>query len=84
MLIVLAGSGWSCRQVGGHLGVGIHETGPQFGLLRLFFRSILLQEFKGNIETRQLSFDIVDAFLAAPFEGGRHAPRVEMIRALEG
>ncbi|WP_340644194.1 ribose 5-phosphate isomerase B [Phenylobacterium sp.] len=31
-----------------------------------------------------LALDIVDAFLAAPFEGGRHATRVEMIRALEG
>lgn len=30
-----------------------------------------------------LALDIVDAFLAAPFDGGRHAPRVEMIRALE-
>ena len=30
-----------------------------------------------------LALDIVDAFLAAEFEGGRHAPRVEMIRALE-
>lgn len=31
-----------------------------------------------------LALDIVDAFLAAPFDGGRHAPRVEMINALEG
>jgi len=31
-----------------------------------------------------LALDIVDAFLAAEFEGGRHAPRVEMIKALEG
>ena len=31
-----------------------------------------------------LALDIVDAFLAAPFDGGRHAPRVEMIEALEG
>ena len=30
-----------------------------------------------------LALDIVDAFLAAPFDGGRHVPRVEMIRALE-
>jgi len=30
-----------------------------------------------------LALDIVDAFLAAEFEGGRHAPRVEMIKALE-
>jgi ribose 5-phosphate isomerase B len=30
-----------------------------------------------------LALDIVDAFLAAPFDGGRHAPRVEMIGALE-
>lgn len=30
-----------------------------------------------------LALDIVDAFLSAPFDGGRHAPRVEMIRALE-
>lgn len=31
-----------------------------------------------------LALAIVDAFLAAPFDGGRHAPRVEMIQALEG
>ncbi|MBR0751806.1 ribose 5-phosphate isomerase B [Bradyrhizobium jicamae] len=31
-----------------------------------------------------LALDIVDAFLTAEFEGGRHAMRVEMIRALEG
>jgi len=31
-----------------------------------------------------LALDIVDAFLTAPFDGGRHAPRVEMIKALEG
>lgn len=30
-----------------------------------------------------LALDIVDAFLAASFEGGRHATRVEMIDALE-
>ena len=30
-----------------------------------------------------LALDIVDAFLAAQFEGGRHAMRVEMIAALE-
>lgn len=31
-----------------------------------------------------LALDIVDAFLGAAFEGGRHATRVDMIRALEG
>lgn len=31
-----------------------------------------------------LALDIVDAFLDARFEGGRHATRVDMIRALEG
>lgn len=30
-----------------------------------------------------LALDIVDAFLGATFEGGRHATRVEMIDALE-
>jgi ribose 5-phosphate isomerase B len=30
------------------------------------------------------TLDIVDAFLTAQFEGGRHATRVEMIEALEG
>jgi len=30
-----------------------------------------------------LALDIVGAFLTAQFEGGRHATRVEMIRALE-
>lgn len=31
-----------------------------------------------------LALDLVDAFLTAPFDGGRHATRVEMIKALEG
>ena len=31
-----------------------------------------------------LALDIVDAFLGAEFEGGRHATRVDMIRAMEG
>src|SRR5690606_21577548 len=31
-----------------------------------------------------LALEIVDAFLTASFEGGRHAARVEMIEALEG
>ncbi|MBB41094.1 MULTISPECIES: ribose 5-phosphate isomerase B [Hyphomonas] len=31
-----------------------------------------------------LALDIVDAFLSAEFEGGRHATRVDMIKALEG
>ncbi len=30
-----------------------------------------------------LALDIVDAFLSAQFEGGRHATRVDMIKALE-
>lgn len=30
-----------------------------------------------------LALEIVDAFLGAEFEGGRHATRVEMIRAME-
>ena len=30
-----------------------------------------------------LALDIVDAFLSAPFDGGRHTPRVAMIGALE-
>lgn len=30
-----------------------------------------------------LALDIVDAFLNAQFEGGRHATRVDMIRAIE-
>lgn len=31
-----------------------------------------------------LALDIVDAFLDARFEGGRHGTRVDMIKALEG
>lgn len=31
-----------------------------------------------------LALDIVDTFLTAQFEGGRHGTRVEMIEALEG
>lgn len=33
---------------------------------------------------QSLALDIVDAFLAAEFEGGRHGLRVELIKALEG
>ena len=36
-----------------------------------------------RIVAEALALDIVDGFLSAEFEGGRHAPRVEMIRALE-
>jgi ribose 5-phosphate isomerase B len=31
-----------------------------------------------------LALDIVDAFLTAEFEGGRHGTRVDMIKAIEG
>ena len=31
-----------------------------------------------------LALDLVDAFLTAQFDSGRHTPRVEMIMALEG
>lgn len=31
-----------------------------------------------------LALDIVDAFLDAEFEGGRHATRVDLIKAIEG
>ncbi|MDE3028482.1 MAG: ribose 5-phosphate isomerase B [Paracoccaceae bacterium] len=31
-----------------------------------------------------LALDVVNAFLTASFEGGRHATRVEMIKAMEG
>jgi ribose 5-phosphate isomerase B len=31
-----------------------------------------------------LALDMVDAFLSAAFEGGRHATRVDMIKELEG
>lgn len=31
-----------------------------------------------------LALEIVDAFLGAAFEGGRHATRVDMIKAIEG
>ena len=31
-----------------------------------------------------LAYDIVDLFVTTPFEGGRHATRVDMITAIEG
>ena len=31
-----------------------------------------------------LALDIVDAFISAEFEGGRHATRVDMMEAIEG
>lgn len=37
-----------------------------------------------RVTGEDLALSIVDAFLAAAFEGGRHATRVEMIEALEG
>lgn len=36
-----------------------------------------------RIVGEDLAIDIVDSFLAADFEGGRHAARVEMIKGLE-
>ncbi|OYW94060.1 MAG: ribose-5-phosphate isomerase [Caulobacterales bacterium 32-67-6] len=39
---------------------------------------------RAHNDTNMLALDIVDAFLAAEFEGGRHAPRVAMIKALDG
>lgn len=39
---------------------------------------------RGRVAGEALALDIVDAFLAAAFDGGRHGPRVEMIKALEG
>ena len=38
----------------------------------------------GRVVSEGLALDIMDAFVAARFEGGRHATRVEMIGALEG
>ena len=38
----------------------------------------------GTTRREVLALEIVDAFLSATFEGGRHAARVEMIAALEG
>lgn len=37
-----------------------------------------------RIVGESLALEIVDAFLGAEFEGGRHAARVDMISALEG
>jgi len=37
-----------------------------------------------DVVGKGLALDIVDAFLTAQFEGGRHATRVAMIGALEG
>ena len=37
-----------------------------------------------QVVVQGLALDIVDAFLSAPFEGGRHQARVDMIGALEG
>jgi ribose 5-phosphate isomerase B len=36
-----------------------------------------------RVVAQGLALDIVDAFLAADFEGGRHATRVDMIKAIE-
>jgi ribose 5-phosphate isomerase B len=36
-----------------------------------------------RVVDERLALEIVDAFLTAEFEGGRHEARVEMIRALE-
>ena len=38
----------------------------------------------GRVVGDMLALEIVDAFLGAEFEGGRHATRVDMIKALEG
>jgi ribose 5-phosphate isomerase B len=36
-----------------------------------------------RVVSPSLALDIVDAFLSAAFEGGRHATRVDMIKSLE-
>ena len=38
----------------------------------------------GRVVGDMLALEIVDAFLGAEFEGGRHATRVDMIKAIEG
>ncbi|ESQ92019.1 ribose 5-phosphate isomerase [Asticcacaulis sp. AC460] len=38
----------------------------------------------GRVVGEGLALEIVDAFLGAEFEGGRHEKRVEMIKAMEG
>ena len=40
--------------------------------------------FGARIVGTQVATDIVDAFLAAEFEGGRHVGRIQKIHALEG
>ena len=37
----------------------------------------------GRILATEMAFRIVDLFLQTPFEGGRHAPRIEQIAAIE-
>ena len=39
--------------------------------------------FGARVVGQGLALDIVDAFLNAEFEGGRHATRVDMIKAIE-
>ncbi|MGH2772254.1 MAG: RpiB/LacA/LacB family sugar-phosphate isomerase [Actinomycetota bacterium] len=36
-----------------------------------------------RIVAPQLAFEILDVFLNTPFEGGRHAGRLEQIRQIE-
>lgn len=38
----------------------------------------------GRVVGRELAFDIVDAYLGAQFEGGRHQNRIDKIHLLEG
>ncbi len=40
--------------------------------------------FGGRVIGRELAFMMVDAYLAAEYEGGRHQARVDKIHALEG
>jgi len=46
-------------------------------------RASILASLCARVVGEGLALEIVDAFLATEFEGGRHAPRVAMIKALE-
>ena len=65
------------------VGAGFYgsTTAQRLAEYDIFDEVVLTDILEGRPEG--LALDIVDAFLTAEFEGGRHATRVEMVEALE-
>jgi ribose 5-phosphate isomerase B len=61
----------------------VQVADPEFARLSRRHNDANVVTLAGRFIDADTAFAIVDAFLDEPFEGGRHAGRVEQIRALE-